>query len=117
MADVAFGDGKTLPQGVAPDIDISTSAADEKAYMQNPFATLHQVATAKSGRANAAPEEPRLNEVSLIRRHKNGDDNAAPDLRDAPDVPEPAPVVADPALARALDLLKGLAVVQPNRPG
>jgi hypothetical protein len=30
---------------------------------------------------------------------------------------EPPPVVADPVLARALDLLIGLAVVQPNRPG
>ncbi len=117
VADVAFGDGKTLPQGVAPDIEINTSAADEKAYMQNPFAILHQAAIAKRGFANAAPEEPRLNEVSLIRRHKSGDDNAAPDLRDAPDLADPAPVVADPALARALDLLKGLAVVQPNRPG
>ncbi len=117
VADVAFGDGKTLPQGVAPDIAINASAADEKAYMQNPFAALHQATTGRSGRGIAATEEPRLNEVSLIRRHKNGDDTAAPDMRDAPDVPDPAPTVADPALARALDLLKGLAVVQPNRPG
>jgi hypothetical protein len=58
-----------------------------------------------------------MNEVELIREHSSGEDRNNAPVRDAINVPEPGPAVADPVLARALDLLKGLAVVQPNRPG
>jgi hypothetical protein len=57
----------------------------------------------------------RLNEAELVREHREGGSrvtNAAPRLRDE----EPqTPVVSDPVLARALDLLKGLAVVRQSR--
>jgi carboxyl-terminal processing protease len=118
VAAVSFGAGKTLPQGVTPDIALNTSLEDERAYLQDPYKILHPPEVAKTdAAAKEAPEEPRLNEVGLIRRHKNGDDADEAPARDTPDVPDAAPTVADPALGRALDLLKGLAVVQPNRPG
>jgi hypothetical protein len=50
-------------------------------------------------------------EAQLVReRSKDGDadDNFAPTLRAAP----PQPVIRDPALARAVDLIEGLAVVR-----
>jgi len=79
---------------------------------------LHPPPVAKTeSAAKETQEQPRLNEVELIREHRNGDDADEASARTAPDKPEPTPVVADPALARALDLLKGLAVVQPSRPG
>jgi hypothetical protein len=118
VAQVKFGAGKTLPHGLAPDIAINTSLEDERTYLQDPFKNLHPATVVKTeGAAKEILEEPRLNEVELIREHNSGEDRNEAPVRNLTDVPEPAPVVADPPLARALDLLKGLAVVQPNRPG
>jgi C-terminal processing protease CtpA/Prc len=118
VAPVSFGAGKALPHGVMPDIAINTSLEDERAYLQEPYKVLHSSPVAKADTAaKEAQDQPRLNEVELIREHRNGNDPDEPAARIMTDKPEPAPVVADPALARALDLLKGLAVVQPNRPG
>jgi carboxyl-terminal processing protease len=118
VAPVKFGAGKTLSGGVMPDIAINTSLDDERAYLQEPFKVLHPPPLAKmDAAAREAPDQPRLNEVELIREHHDGDDADEAPTRDAADKPAPPPAVADPALGRALDLLKGLAVVQPNRPG
>jgi hypothetical protein len=118
VAPVQFGAGKTLPHGVEPDIAINTSLEDERAYLRDPFKVLHPPpATKMTAAVKEFMDEPRMNETELIREHNNGD---APDQTPAsntPDVAEPAPALADPALSRALDLLIGLAVVQPNRPG
>jgi hypothetical protein len=117
VAPVGFGAGKTLAHGVTPDIAINASLEDERAYLQDPFKELHPQPNPRTDAARAIAEEPRMNEVELIREHREGD---APDqipARNTPDVAEAPPVVADPALARALDLVIGLAVVQPNRPG
>jgi hypothetical protein len=118
VAPVKFGAGKTLLQGVTPDIAIDTSLEDERAYLQDPFKVLHPPVVAKAESASKPVlEQPRMNEVELIREHNNGEDRPESYGRDRPEVTEQAPVIADPVLARALDLLKGLAVVQPNRPG
>jgi len=118
VAQVSFGAGKTLPRGLAPDIAINTSLEDEQAYVRDPFKILHPPVLAKTdSAAKEVLDQPRLNEVELIREHNSGEDRDEPPVRNTADLPEPPPVVADPALARALDLLKGLAVVQPNRPG
>ncbi len=116
VASVKFGSGKDLSQAVAPDIAINTSLNDERAYLQDPFKVLHPPPVAKADVAvKADVEQPRLNEVELIRERRN--EERPSDISARLDAPEAAPVVIDPALARALDLLKGLAVVQPNRPG
>jgi hypothetical protein len=118
VAPVGFGVGKTLAHGVTPDIAINASLEDERAYLQDPFKDLHPPPASKTtAAAKEFADEPRMNEVELIREHRDGD---APDqipARNTPEAAEPPPVVADPALARALDLVIGLAVVQPNRPG
>jgi len=118
VAPVSFGAGKTLPHGVTPDIAVNTSLEDERAYLQDPFKILHPSLIAKmDAAAKAFADEPRMNEVELIREHRDGDAPDQTPARNTPVVAEPALVVADPALARALDLLIGLAVVQPTRPG
>ena len=117
VAQVSFGAGKTLPHGVAPDITINTSLEDERAYLQDPCKDLHPPQVAKVETVKEAIDEPRLNEVELIREHRNGNDPEDTSAGNTPGEREPAALVADPALARALDLLKGLAVVEPNRPG
>jgi hypothetical protein len=59
-----------------------------------------------------------FNEAELVREHKEGtysdDDDTRPSPVRAPELQKP--VVNDPALARALDLLKGLAVARRSRP-
>ena len=118
VAPVHFGAGKTLPHGITPDIAVNTSLEDERAYLQDPFKVLHPHPVAKMNSAvRDFMDEPRMNEVELIREHNNGNAPAENTARNAPEAVEAAPVVADPALGRALDLLIGLAVVQPNRPG
>jgi hypothetical protein len=53
-----------------------------------------------------------MSEAELVRNHvKDGeDDEIQPTTRT-----EPPPVIRDPALARAVDLLKALAIVRPAR--
>lgn len=116
---VSFGAGKTLAGGVTPDILVNTSADDERAYLNSPYKILHSLPLAAQTELSRreAQAAPRLNEVELIREHRTGEDADQNTIRAMPDPAASAPVVADPALARALDLLKGLAVVEPHRPG
>ena len=67
-----------------------------------------------AGVTNRSPH--RLNEAELVRLQKEGltPDLLAAEISDT-EVSPLKPVVRDPALARALDLLKGLAVVQSSR--
>jgi len=115
VAPVSFGADKTLSHGLTPDIAIATSLEDERAYLRDPFKPLHAPQPAKNNAASETLDQPRLNEAELIRMHRNGE---SPDESSPVGAAEaPTRMVVDPALARALDLLKGLAVVQPNRPG
>ena len=66
---------------------------------------------------NRSPRR-RMNEAELVRMSREGQaiDRETVAANPTPPLPEPiVPVVTDPALARALDLLKGLAVVQQFR--
>jgi hypothetical protein len=129
-ARVMLGDGTALTsQGVAPDITVDVSAADERAYYADAFKVLTrpEVASAAGSGTNSARgssnlasspttttnrtvRRPRFNEAELVRERREGtlSDDLAPEREAEPD----KPVVRDPALARALDLLKGLAVVR-----
>jgi hypothetical protein len=120
VAGVIVGEAKALTNGVAPDIAVDTDLKDERAYLQDPYKNLHPAETARAdiGRNSAAAPRPRFNEAELVREHKNGEDTYDESDEVTPVLVEPAPaVMADPALARALDLLKSLAVIEPNRPG
>jgi len=118
VGQVSLGAGKGLTGGVAPDIAIASSLEDQRAYLLDPYKVLHPPETAKTSiAANPVADLPRLNETELIREHKSGEEaDEAPVSRNL-DAPPLGPVMADPVLARALDLLKGLAVVEPARPG
>lgn len=116
---VEIGDHKAISsKGITPDIAISVLAANEKILYQDPYRTLagtgqsgtsgtNEVAVASTNRSR------RFNEAELVRRHREGADaEGALDVNAVPD----RPVVMDPALARALDFLKGIAVLQQHRP-
>ncbi|HWD91599.1 MAG TPA: S41 family peptidase [Verrucomicrobiae bacterium] len=111
-APITLGDGTPLPaQGLKPDIDVTVSEKAERAFYADAFRVVPDAKQATGASAtNVTPPYYRLNEAELVREHKAGEN---PEEQTAARPPEPqAPVVSDPALARALDLLKGLAVVR-----
>lgn len=109
-----LAEGAPLPaNGLEPDIPEIIGPADEKAYLANAYAELP---AAKSTAAPASTNRPpRLNEAELVRRQREGqareEDTVAASSK-AGAAPEG---VRDPVLARALDLLKGLAVARQAR--
>lgn len=108
-----------LPTGVQPDVAVNVSLADEKMFVEDAYREVKLAATAPSSPALGSTNIPRkrLNEAELVRRRREGlsEDEDAPDSRARP-AEAAKPLVRDPALARALDLLKGLAVVGRTRP-
>ena len=128
-AQIKLGNGTVLARGLKPDIAVETSLADERAYLEDPYRILHPPAPAKndssttSNRASTnQPAHRPTNEAELVRERRAGEtldddsDEMSPQIIAAPEEPAP-PVIADTALARALDLLKGLAVIQQSHPG
>mgnify|MGYP003333637102 FL=1 len=105
--DTKLGDGQSLPaSGLRPDIAVTVTADEERAFFAEPYRVV-----GKSGSTNAPG---RLNEAELVRRLNAGEN---PDVHPASVAAVVStPQVRDPALARALDLLKGLAVVRATKP-
>ncbi len=123
-APIQLGDGSVLSnKGVKPDIAVEVRPDDERAYYADAFKSLSspgQSLVAGSAAANAvaatnrASRRVRFNEAELVRERREGTDSEAEDSGPATGEPE-KPMIHDPALARALDLLKGLAVVRASR--
>jgi len=123
---VTLGNGAVLStEGVKPDIDVAVSADDERSYYADAFYTVRKTnltasvtgsLTNQPGGTNG-PRRIRFNEAELVREHREGLERDPVAVEPArPRSPEPEiPMVSDPALARALDLLKGLAVVRQSR--
>ena len=97
---------------VRPDIVVSIGMADERALMKNPFTTPVQVATDSLSDTNAMlPFVDHTSEADLVRAKIKDGDEMQPMPAVNPPPPQP-PVIRDPALARAVDLIKGLAVAR-----
>jgi hypothetical protein len=122
---VKLGDGKALSaQGVKPDIEVAVNADQERAYFEDAYTRLTQgnlatgagvPATNQLDGTNRPSRRPRATEADLVRARRDGTslDADSPFVRNT----EPEkPLIRDPALARAVDLLKGLAVVRQSRP-
>ena len=142
-APVKSGNGPAVPSGgLRPDIAVTVSADDERAFWENPYASPAQnnngpgVAT-----NNLLPFVDHLSEADLVLQKQNdgkrngtlhkrdmdlpvanpirrpgdgGNPNENPALARAAEPQKP--VIRDPVLARAVDLIKGLAVVHQSRP-
>ena len=120
---IQLGDGSSLSsQGVMPDIAVEVAAADERAYFVDPFRELPRTggsagtgsASANSAAGTNRVRRPRFNEAELVRERRDG---SVPDPDIAADGGNDSdkPVVRDPALARALDFLKGVSVIRQTR--
>ena len=132
-APVALGNGTALStDGLKPDIDVTVNLEDERAYYADAFRVSDKGLTASDTNSLAAQagntnnsRRVRFNEAELVREHREGrtreaDEGPVRRVKDADDALRAAadidsPVVSDPALARAIDLLKGLAVVRQSR--
>lgn len=110
---ITLGDGsKMSPSGVKPDIEVPVSPEDERAFYANEYRVVASTNSTDSGVAMGGDagdtnrSHVRFNEAELVRERTG---HAAPG---AADQVEDKPVISDPVLARAADLLKGLAVVR-----
>ena len=108
-----------LARELSPDIAVSVTSGDEKAYFTNAYAVLRRGFDVASGsptnQADTATNrnQRRFNEAELVRQQREGsnsDDGETTPTRKKEQTERP--LVTDPVLSRALDLLKGLAVVQ-----
>lgn len=114
-APVKLAGGLVLPaSGLTPDIQVNVLAAEEKVYWNDPYALLTVSAAATnspSSTTNRVARRVRTNEADLVRARRQGlslEEEAA-----RPREPEAEiQVIRDPALGRAVDLLKGLALVR-----
>ena len=97
-----------------PDITVTVKPVDEKIFLDDPYALPPTNNIVADGTTNALPYYiDHTSEADLVRQKiKDGDEdeNTAP-VRAAP----AKPVIRDPALARAVDFLKALAILQPAR--
>jgi hypothetical protein len=126
-AGIKLGSGEMLSvQGVKPDIAVAVRAADEQVYWADPFKDLSPatnlslsagvVSTNSAASATNRPPRRRPNEADLVRERRDGAD-VSPDSGGVPArrADREKAVVRDPVLARALDLIQGLAVVRQLR--
>jgi hypothetical protein len=99
---------------LSPDVVVAVSADDEKKFQDNPF---FKTATGPSGSLSSTNNlmafVDHTSEADLVRKRvKDGEDDGSV-LTPRPEPPQP--VIRDPALARAMDLLKALALLHPAR--
>jgi hypothetical protein len=103
-----------------PDIQVDVSPDDERAYFVDAYRVMPRPGQTNNSVASlSVTNKPRrrLNEAELVRMSREGvdpDDESSRPSSSASPVPA-KPVVSDPALARAIDLLKALAVVRHTR--
>lgn len=125
VAPVLGGDGAFLaPTGVTPDIAVTVREEEEKGWITDPFGPTSSVSSAASraegaGGTNVVSRaRRRLTEADLVRSRREGktgaQTNSPQSLSESPASVSPPKLVRDPALARALDLLKGLSVIHPQ---
>lgn len=123
LAPVRFGNRETMPaNGLTPDIVVSVQPGLEKGWLENPWQLpLEEASKSVTNKVGGAGStRKRLNEAALVRSRKAGIKN--PDDPEAVAVPsggaapptDLARPIRDPALGRALDLLKGLAALRRN---
>ena len=119
VASVKAGDGQVVGQ-LKPDIQVDVNPEDERAYFLDAYKVLPR-ATASGGLTNLASvtitnkPRKRMNEAELVRMLREGENADDETARTARTVEAPKPLITDPALARAIDLLKALAVVRQTR--
>ena len=116
-APVQLGNAKALTaEGVTPDVSVEVKPEDEAKFYADPFAGAGRAASSAIVTASAeskadAARRVRVTEADLVRERRGDGDLetvAGERVKSEPEKPK----VNDPVLLRAIDLLKGLAVVR-----
>ena len=113
-AGLVFG---SVADGLKPDIAVAVGADEEKIYYADAYAVVtNTVVVAKTNSIARGTNRPfsRISEADLVRARREGSADPEQDLERAPtnDVAPEKPVLRDPVLTRAVDLLQGLAVLR-----
>jgi len=101
-----------------PDIQVDVSPDDERAYFVDAYRMMPRSGQSTNAVASlSVTNKPRrrINEAELVRMSREGIDLDEESTKPSSPAPPGKSVVADPALARAIDLLKALAVVRHTR--
>lgn len=111
LAAIRLGDGSVLPRGgVEPDILVRGTTEEDRLHLEDPFAPVPRGGSSGPGKTdseNASLPRRRVNEADLVRAQREG---LLPG--DAKTEVKASPTVRDPALARGLDLLRGVAILR-----
>jgi hypothetical protein len=122
--------GGSMTSRVQPDIAVTVTAGDERVLFDNPYQTITTGNTNSSPGTNFLPYVEHTSEADLVRQRQkdgklikvplsredlmreksngsDGDEDSAPARTAGPQ----KPVIRDPVLARAVDLIKGLAII------
>jgi C-terminal processing protease CtpA/Prc len=110
---VKLGDGSEIPaDGLKPDITVVVPLEQEKSLVADPYGSTISVTVSTNSPTSRPARSRRLSEADLVRERREATNQTAP-VREA----QPGkPAILDPVLARAVDLLKGLAVVRGSQP-
>jgi hypothetical protein len=103
--------GSTNVSGtISPDITLNISADREKAFLADPFLNTATNVLSLADTNDFLPLVDHTSEAELVqKRIKDGEeDDTTPTARPGP----ATPAIQDPALARAVDLIKALAIVR-----
>ena len=100
---------------IQPDICVALRAGDATIFLENPYAKMTMAPAAAMSASNGLlPYVDHTSEADLVRRRvKDGEETN--EASDTPRLEPTQPVIHDPVLARAVDLLKALAVLKPAR--
>lgn len=119
-----LGDGSPLEAGpVAPDIRIPVPEAAEREHLGNPTASLRPAGTNATS-AGTGTLRRRVSEADLVRAQRNEpagppgrpEGQASGNSKDGAATPPTGVRLADPVLARAADLVRGLAAFRGATP-
>jgi len=108
-------------KGLKPDIEVAVSLAEERAFLQDAYRPavrpdrVASLATGQNPFGGTNRVRRRVTEADLVRMQRDGMDLDADFVTGREAGPNRPPVIADPVLARAIDLLKGLSVVHQFR--
>lgn len=126
--EVKMGDDRTLPvEGLEPDVPVAATLSAEKVWLADPYQVIEAApaagregdlslrARSRLSQAARRPGRP-FNEAELVRQHRNGEAPAEDEagLAGSSQAVE-ARIIRDPSLARAVDLVKGLAMLERAR--
>lgn len=103
---------------VQPDITVATNPNDERVYFTDAYAELSKPAADTNPNISTnsfLPFIDRISEADLVREKLNDNVEYRKTTQPGHTAPQ-KPVIRDPILARAVDLIKGIAIVRESRP-